>query len=241
MIKKLINSGIFWTFITAIISIVITIITYEFSSKYKEPVYSITKEPTLIFDKDNASSNFKLISNDSTVIKKNVYVTSIIFWNNGELEIKKEDIRKEIRIKISDNGEILDYKITNQIEPEISKFQLNKINNELFVKWDFLDPKFGFEFQIIYSGPEETQIEMDGYIIGTGIKKVDLKENWGAFKYIILIIIIIQLFLCFLVFKSFNKTKWKYYLFQSIVLTFGFYCSFRIMEIVFFNGYISPF
>ena len=241
MIKKLLNSGIFWTFVTALISIAITIIFYEFSNKSKEPVYSITKEPTLIFDKDNASSNFKLISNDSTIIEKNVYVTSIVFWNNGELEIKKEDLRKEIRIKISDKSEILDYKITKQTEPEISNFKLNKIDNELIVKWDFFDPKFGFEFQVIYSGTEETQIEMDGYIIGTGIKKVTLQKDWGFFKYIAIILFLFQLYFTILVFKDFNKEKWKYYLFQSTLLIVGFYCSMTLMKTCFFAGYLPPF
>ena len=241
MLKKLLNSGIFWTIIVGIIGVVITVIFYEFSNKIKEPVYSIVKEPSLIFDKANASSNFKLISKDSTIIQQNVYVTTMVAWNNGDLEIKKGDVRKEIKVKVSDQSEILEYKITKQTNPEIGNFKLNQIENELIVDWDYFDPKFGFEFQVIYSGTEETQIEMDGYIIGTKVEKVTLRPNGGFSKYFGIFMLIFHLFLAFFIFRDFNRAEWKYYLFQSFILMIGFTITWWINNKYFFSGYISPF
>jgi uncharacterized membrane protein YeaQ/YmgE (transglycosylase-associated protein family) len=241
MIKKLLNSGIFWTFVVGIIGVVITIIIYEFSNKSKEPVYSILKEPTLIYDKDNASSNFKLITNDSIIVQENVYVTTMVVWNNGELEIKKDDVRKKIKIKISNQGKILEYKITKQTNPEISNFKLNIKDNELLVNWDFFDPKFGFEFQIIYSGTEDTKIEVDGYIIGTQVKEVTLRPNSVFFKYFAIGAFFLHLFLAIWTFKDFNKSKWKYYLFQSIILIIGLGSALSLINKYLISGYISPF
>jgi len=221
--------------------VAITIMFYEISNKTREPVYSVIKEPTLIFDKENASSNFKLISNDSTIINQNVYVTTIVVWNNGDLEIKKDDIRKEIKIIVLNQGEILDYKITKQTNPEISKFNLNQKENEILVDWDYFDPEFGFEFQVIYAGTEETQIVMDGYILGAEMKKVTLRPTSGFFKYFGIIMLIIQLFLVVWVFKDFNSISWKYYLRQSILILIGLSSALFLVNKYFLSGYISPF
>ncbi|MFD2565525.1 hypothetical protein [Aquimarina rubra] len=241
MVKKLLNSGIFWTVIVGIVGVVITIIFYEFSNKMKEPVYSIVKEPSLIFDKENATSNFKLLSKDSTIIQQNVYVTTIVAWNNGDLEISKGDVRKKIKVTVSDQNEILEYKITKQTNPEISNFKLKQFENELIVDWDYFDPKFGFEFQVIYSGTEETQIEMEGYIIGAKVKKVALRPKGAFNKYFGIFALIVNIYLVFIVFKDFKRATWKYYLFQSFILMIGLAIALWLINKYFFSGYISPF
>jgi len=197
----------FWGVIIGIISILASIILFILSNKQREPVYSIVKEPTLIYDKENASSNFSLVSNDSILIDNNVYVSTIALWNNGELEIKKDDVRKNIKLSVI-NGKILDYKIIRLSHPEVSEFELDKVDSDLIVNWDHFDPKFGFEFQVIYSGTFETELKMSGFVLGSDVKKVKTSKMSIFLKIIFMVSIIINWYLAIKMSRKYNVNLW---------------------------------
>ncbi len=190
-------SGKFWTIITFIITVVVTILIYKLSDKKIEPVYTVTKEPSLIFDKTNFTPKIKLISKDSIIVDKNVYVTNIAIWNEGKLEIKKSDIRQDIRLLPSLNTEILDYEIVKEVKPDISNFRIINNNEYLTLDWDYFDPNFGLEIQVIYAGNDSSKINVDGYVIGTEIKKLALMKVYKG-VFITLLIVISPGFILFL-------------------------------------------
>jgi uncharacterized membrane protein YjfL (UPF0719 family) len=175
--KSIFRSGNFWTIVTFILGIIASYIFYIYSNKEREPVYAIKKEPSLIYDKSAATPRIKLLSDDSLIVNDNVYVASIVIWNNGSLEIQKSDVRKDFIISVSEKAKILDYKILNQVKPEISKFKLIPFQNTLKLDWDFFDPGFGAEIQLIYSANEKSRIEVDGYVLGNQIKLIKAKDN----------------------------------------------------------------
>lgn len=194
MIKKLLNSGIFWTIIVGVIGIGLTILFFKYTNKEREPVYAIKRAPSIIFDKENSSPKIKLLSADSVIINESVYITNFVIWNNGELEISKKDLRKDFKLIVPKGFEILDYKITNHTHPDISNFRLVQKGDELIIDWDYFDPGFGFELQLIYSGNENSHIELDGYVLGKSIKKVlptpPLSSGYGEIMIFILGLII---------------------------------------------------
>lgn len=173
MFDKILKSKLLW----ALIPITVTIILFTFRTEKREPIYAVKKAPSLIFDKESASSKIKLIKNDSTKIDDNVYVTTLILWNNGGIEIRKEDVRKAISIHLINGKEIIDYKILSETNPEISNFRIVKSSEELQLDWNYFDPDFGVEIQIIYSGDINSQIKIEGYVLGQEVKNVEKRKD----------------------------------------------------------------
>lgn len=241
MIKKILNSGIFWTVVVGLIGIGLTVLFYEYSNKERAPVYSVKKEPSIIFDKNNSSPKIKLLSNDSIVIEKNVYITSLVLWNNGDLEINKEDLRKNFEIKTKGNVEILDYSIVNQTHPDISKFRIKDEGNSLKIDWDFFDPKFGFELQVIYAGDNESEILIDGYVLGAEIKKVTSRKKNSIIGYFIAINLLAFIYFFITFIKRLIKDKRDYSLWVMVIFMGGMIVFMSIyIYIEMFRGYELP-
>ncbi len=165
------KSGIFWTIVTASLGIIATVTYYELGKKERSLSYYVKKEPSKIFDSENTTSKIQVYTDDSVRITKNVYVTNLVLWNSGDLEIKKTDVRKPIHISLSNGVRILDFNLVREIERGISNFQLIKENNELTLDWDYFDPNFGMELQIIYTGNDKSEVGIDGYVLGSEIKE----------------------------------------------------------------------
>ncbi|WP_298507831.1 hypothetical protein [uncultured Kordia sp.] len=240
MIKKLLNSGIFWTIIIGFFGIGLTILFYEYSNKEREPVYALKKEPSLIFDKENSTPKIKLLSNDSLVVNDNVYVSNIVIWNDGDLEIRKTDVRKKFKVFLSSEAKILDYKIVNQTNPEISNFRIKSDNNELLINWDYFDPKFGFELQIIYSGTSKSEVFAEGYVLGKKLKKVTTRESNNLINYY-------YIFSCFtlivsglIFYKEYKETPTKIRLAMLIMIVLVISAMCFLMIKITFTEYTLP-
>ena len=110
------NTKNFWEATGTILAILgIFLALYYGKEKKREPVYSVIKTPSLIFDRFNASPNIKLIVNDSLLLSENVYITTLVIWNKGKLSITKEDIRQDLFIYCSDStSKMLDFKIIEE-------------------------------------------------------------------------------------------------------------------------------
>jgi len=205
MFKKILSSGIFWTFIAGFIFFWLTIFL---TRDEKRPTYAVSKEPSKIVDVDNSFSKLKIVLNDSLVVDRNVYVTNIIIWNSGTKEITKSDVREKIKIEPINGAKILDYKIVNEEKKGISNFKLNPSGNFLVVDWDYFDPNFGFETQITYSGQDESKIIVTGYVIGNEVTFVELnKENTSGHKFFLIVFIIFLAFLSLVAIIGYRKNK----------------------------------
>jgi hypothetical protein len=207
--------NIFWHIaVGIIIPVLLVIISFELSNKKIEPVYSITKKPSLIYDVTKSSPKYKLILADSTIIDRNVYVISIAIWNEGQLEIKKSDVRKDIKILPYFNSKLIDYKIVKSIRPDISKFRIIDSSDYYTLDWNHFDPGFGLEIQIIYAGNDSSKIAVDGYFFGTDIKEVSARKSLnggGIFLLISLCIFLIGWIIIAIVQwkKSQSKEPWR--------------------------------
>lgn len=180
------RSNAFWTLVGLVGGFLIALIFYVLGNKEHEPVYAIIKEPSLVFDKNNVAPSFRLLDmKDSTTIKSNVYVASILIWNNGDLPIIDDDIRKEFTMRLSGSeGKILDYKIVKESREEITKFQLIEKDNKLQLDWAFFDPGDALEIQLTYTGNRTTEVKCEGFVLGAELKKVVPRGETSTTTYL---------------------------------------------------------
>lgn len=158
------------TLALAIISIGLSIILYDFSTKEKEISFQINEPTSLIFDFQNSSNLIKLIQHDTLVLKENVYLLTGVIWNSGDASIKNEDVRKDLCFALNEANKILDYNIISQTEEVESGFEMKKIDdNNIHITWKYFDAENGFRFQILYSGNPDPEFTVNG-------KFLDLKQ-----------------------------------------------------------------
>lgn len=164
---------------TIVFSIALSAFFYFNSKKVKSISYHIDEPPSLIYDSHNSSSAIQVIQKDNTVIKSNVYLITGLIWNSGDLPITKEDVRQNIVLKLHSATKILDFKIIKQTDPTIARFNLlSQANNLLVLDWKYFDPNYGFKFQIIYIGSNDSQFDLTGKILDVdGFKKIKTLSN----------------------------------------------------------------
>jgi hypothetical protein len=203
-------SNLLWGLITAGLTITIFLLQVE----KRNPVYAVKNEPVLIYDNSISSPKIKLLLEDSVQISSNVYITNLVLWNKGRLTITKEDIRKEITVIPTnrDSITILDYKIVQETHPGISNFNLIEKDNSLFLDWDFFDPMFGLEIQVIYAGANSNNpFIIEGYVEGNQVKKVtkrDKDDFWISIMYYTMLGIMF-IFIIWIWTSTIKKGQWK--------------------------------
>ncbi|WP_264536710.1 hypothetical protein [Flavobacterium sp. N1736] len=212
------------TMFFTIVSLILSIIFYYNGIRDKEISYSISEPTALIFDSKNSSSSIKLIERDSIIITDNVYLLTGSIINTGDLPISKSDLRKNLSILLPKAKRILDYKITKQKDPSISKFNLSILNkNALKIRWNYFDPNAGFNFQIIYIGKEDPNFTLNGKVLGIEEfqkikldKAIDIKLYLGlAIMYLILVAMLIWR----IAKTRVNYNRKKYYIIYWVMLS----------------------
>ncbi|WP_089371955.1 hypothetical protein [Dokdonia pacifica] len=200
---KITNKKYFVPALIALCTITTTLIFNKLINKSeREPTYTFKKAPTLIFDSNNTSSKIQFYYNDIAV-NSNVYVANIIIWNNGKLEIKREDIRNNLKFIEDENIKILEYEIVNQSHDGLGDFKLKREQNDLILDWKNFDPGFSLEVKIIYSAKDNKEILMDGYVKGNEmIKSNARKESSPLYILVIICLLVALIFTIFRMIKS---------------------------------------
>ena len=174
---KLLKSRSFWSFTIGVAGTIFGVFSYFDSKKEIEPVWTIKNQAAKIYDKDNSTPLIRLIREDSTLIDENVFLTSIVLWNAGELPITKADMRKDFTIAFKDSVTLLDYKIVAQTDPLLNKFELIEEETGLMINWGFFDPGDGAEIQLIYASDTSAQLSINGLVLGSKLKEVVSKPK----------------------------------------------------------------
>lgn len=210
-IKKIININTISLFVT-LISAILAIYFYLESKKESGLSYTYQSQPSLIFNKENALG-LKLYEKDSVLIDKNVYLLKGSIWNSGDFPITKDDIRKNLLIELEGVDRILDFEITKQIDPDVSKFKLEKMSvNSLGLDWKYFDPNNGFNFQILYIGDNMKGLSVSGKILNiesfSDVQFLDMnkKEGYMSFYFIVLFFISFAV-VFFIVYSMLNYNK----------------------------------
>jgi hypothetical protein len=223
------NKDTIWgVVIGGLITFICSFFFFHLSVAKREPVYTIIKSPSIIYDKTNSSPRIKILVDDSLSISENIYVTTIALWNKGKLPINHEDIRKDIFLYCLDKRQqtkILDVKIIEQNDPQISNFRVIPLNrNTLQILWDYFDPNYGCKIQVIYSGNENTRMVIAGTVLDTDVKEVNInfynskKELLKEIIFLVLNLLAVS-FLWFNLNRNRNSRYFRWMKISTIILT----------------------
>ncbi len=170
--------------VVAVVSVGLTVYFYLDSREFREPVYIVDEEHKQIFDSTASSPKIKVLDKDSNPVSDNIFLATVIMWNAGKLSIEPEDVRVPLQIKIKPISKLLDYSIVKESDPEITKFQLSEL---LGLSWLHFDSGYGVKVQLLYSAPEQAEVEITGKIKGVAqIKRlVSGSESIKSFKFLL--------------------------------------------------------
>jgi len=169
-ITLIINSQIF-SFGLGIIGILLAIIFYLKGKKYIKPTYSI-KSFNLINDFSGKLSKLEVFYSQKKI--KNLTITRIAFWNDGNLIIRKEDIAPidPIKVSVDDKYEIFEAEIIDGTTKEANNFELIRLDEKsIIITFDFLSHNDGAILKVIHSGKSSKDINLTGTVIGAGRPK----------------------------------------------------------------------
>jgi len=194
-----------WAFLgyfIGLLGILATIISVVVIRERKEPVYSVS--PTSLVAKTVPEEERLKIYWDSTEIQS-VSLVKIAIWNKGRRTIDQSDFIKPLRIKPSENVNIL---ATETLRTSRSTLEfIRKIEEDedsiesvviLVEGNEVLEHGDGGIFHILYSGSEDCEWQLDTRIKGVqeipkiSSEKLEFKPNWSniiAFIFFIVFII----------------------------------------------------
>ena len=166
--------------ISSVISIVITIIFgYYFlyvGVRERRPTFYVDPTRTTILDKENAANApLMLLKSNGDTITSNVTSVFFYFFNQGEETIKHENIYAPLKIVLSDEAEILDYKIL-KVGRSVSGIEVvrDTTGNSLTINLRALEQNDGFAGQLIFEGKKDALLRMEGGIDGVKIFETHL-------------------------------------------------------------------
>lgn len=163
-------------YIITVISIVVSVSTsyYFYQRGQRAGLISTSVEQIQIFDRQRIGTlPLKLIGADSSPITNNVFVANVTIWNAGNAEIRREDVRKPLRLLIASGIKPLDMVATFP-DDNLGKIS---INQEGIIDWEHFDPGSGLKVRALYESAEMLPIELAGTIAGIGDVSVYAKDE----------------------------------------------------------------
>ena len=155
--------------ILAVFSIILAIIFYRRSQRFKEPSWAI-KNLVLIEGYSTKISDLEVTFKDQRI--ENLSVSRIVFWNEGKETIDSKDIAQAnpLRISTIDKVNILDAKVIANNNPS-SQFDVLDDEKVALLKFDYLDHKQGGILQLVHTGNKSTDLILEGDIKGAKLPR----------------------------------------------------------------------
>jgi ABC-type dipeptide/oligopeptide/nickel transport system permease subunit len=161
--------------VIAVVSLALSIYFYFEAQQKREPYY-IVKETSQIFNTANATPNLRLIDKNGNRINGDVHLLEVSFWNGGRQTIESHDARTPIYLELPVDTRIIDFSISKENKPDISRFKLSPAVGDqaepqkLFIEWQHLDPGLGAKIQVIYVGQRNPKLIFGGDILDSEIR-----------------------------------------------------------------------
>ena len=137
-------------------------------------------QQVLVFDQhslggspDVSSDQLFVVDKNGSKIEKNIYAATIKFWNAGNDEVKKEDVRIPFKIDIASDATIVNSSIYNVTMNNIDNFQLTSNTN---IGWEHFDPDQGVAIRLIYAAKDQKKMGIKGYAVKS-LEPVDVKTE----------------------------------------------------------------
>jgi hypothetical protein len=158
--------------ISSIISIAITIVFgYYFlylGNRERKPTFYLDPSRTIILDKAHAgNAPLQLLKSNGDTIHSDVTSVNFYFFNQGNETIKEENVYEPLKVVMSRNTEILDFKLLKVARP-VSGIVLkhDTAGNSLSIQFKALEKDDGLVGQIIFEGDKDATISLTGGVDG---------------------------------------------------------------------------
>src|SRR5207249_5307692 len=182
-----------------ILSILLAVVFYKEAEKRREIVYYVSGFST-ISNSQSSAPKIKLLDAASKPIAGTVYLMTFAFWNNGNLPIEHDDMRKPIEIIFEPCERILDHSILNQSDPDVTQFRLREVSVEgqpqaraLQLTWQHFDPQEGIRFQVVFAGDSDSVAKWGGKFAGPG--KFVNGKSYGELRKSVSVLLVVALWL----------------------------------------------
>ena len=110
----------------------------------------------------------KLIHQNGSEIKHNVYVGTLTLWNSGDISLRESSVIKPLSITLPDGAEILDVSVIKSDRQDITGFTAKQTARGFDYEWKILEPNDGATVQIMYAADAPVIFLTNGAIEGVG-------------------------------------------------------------------------
>lgn len=178
--------------VVGLIGILLSIYFYNLSKQERIPVFEVSKVPTLIADTGEVSeSKIRVLDSDGKVIEGEVWSLEFIFYNVGDLPLKKSEVLQDLVIELTKmESRILDYRINSQSRAKIVNGELSLTESGIFLSYNILEKEDFIRGQVIFNGDRRTSLELGGTL--EGVKEIYSAEPFDItlFGYNLLKVIV---------------------------------------------------
>ena len=150
----------------AVLGVILAYVFYRRSQRNKEPSWD-SKTVNLIRGISTKLKGLNLLYNGEEVT--NISVTTLIFWNNGDRTIDRNDVPTSdpMRIAAASGVRLLHTSVIGSNNPP-SEFALRSDSSQQSVKFDFeyLDKAQGAVIQVVHDGLDSSALKLVGTVKG---------------------------------------------------------------------------
>jgi hypothetical protein len=158
-------------FIGTALGVVLSIYFYRRSIQRPIPTFAIDPLRVRIVDKSNASvSGLEVLHNGHPVNDKNVTATTVYFWNDGRLPLRRTDVLTPYSLWLNEDCEILDCRVV-KISRAVCNPHVENVGIQVKLAFDVLEDIDAVAVQVIHAGVPETGIEFGGVAVGAATPK----------------------------------------------------------------------
>jgi hypothetical protein len=165
--------------ILAIIGIVVPTVLWAISREHRELVYAVNPIRTTIVSAEQCSPELRVSYRGEDLGCVDITGAHVAIWNNGNVSIRQDNVRKDVVIFTDPEVQILDAKLRGlngkETEFAITYDEESWKHGRIKVSWQILEKNEGDSIQITYLGLPSINIYVDGKIEGFGmVKRIDL-------------------------------------------------------------------
>jgi hypothetical protein len=143
---------------------------YLYHRGERHPEIAFTVEQVQVFDKAHVgAAPLTILDAEGHAIENNIFAASIVIWNNGNTEIKKEEVREPYQLVVRSNhkARILDISPTFFSRNNADQFSVNRQTGE--ISWQHFDEGEGLKLSMVYADQTMSDIDLAGYSVNTTI------------------------------------------------------------------------
>lgn len=163
----------------ALIVGVVGIVLWVLSIEHRELVYAVNPIRTTIVSAEACSPDFQVSYRGVDLGCADITVAHVAIWNDGNLSIRPENVRRDVVVFTDPAAAILDASVRGLNGKETgfatTYDEESWERGRVKVSWQMLEKNEGDSVQITYLGAPTVDIYVDGKIEGFGtVKRIDL-------------------------------------------------------------------